>query len=364
MQEPWEVLTKNKTAFRVFTPFWKAHQLSYQPLPPLPAPEILPNLSKTIASLDIDDLQLLPTIPWDKGIAATWHPGEKSARARLQQFLDTGMQDYATARDRPDQSGSSRLSPHLHFGEISPKQIVSAVTNYVQANKQAGILKSAETFIRELGWREFAYHLLFHFPHTIEKPLNERFATFPWQSDYRSPLKAWQQGRTGFPIIDAGMRELWHTGWMHNRVRMLVASLLTKNLRIPWQQGERWFWDTLVDADLASNVLGWQWTAGCGADAAPYFRIFNPVTQGERHDPNGDYVRRWVPELTELPAKYIHKPWETPSPILDECGVRLGDTYPYPIIDLRQSRQQALAMYDSIKTTPTSSRNNSRYSAR
>ena len=237
---------------------------------------------------------------------------------------------------------TSRLSPHLHFGELSPRQILATL------HETAG--GRAEAFVRELGWREFAHHLLYHFPHTTDEPLDERFRFYPWQHATKD-LHAWQRGRTGIPLVDAGMRELWHTGWMHNRVRMVVASFLTKNLRIAWQEGTRWFWDTLVDADLANNTLGWQWTAGCGADAAPYFRVFNPVLQAEKFDPQGAYVRHWVPELAQLPDQWLNEPWHAPAAVLDEAGVELGRTYPRPIVDLKSSRENALDGYKSLQST-------------
>jgi deoxyribodipyrimidine photo-lyase len=261
----------------------------------------------------------------------------------LNRFLEEGLSEYELARDRPDYRGTSRLSPHLHFGEIGPRQLWSAVRGHPTVRAGAD-----ECFLRELGWREFAHHLLFHFPQTPEQPLREQFGQFPWKRD-RASLRAWQRGRTGFPIVDAGMRELWHTGWMHNRVRMIVASFLVKDLLGPWQDGAAWFWDTLVDADLANNTLGWQWTAGCGADAAPYFRIFNPVKQGEKFDPAGAYVRRWVPELRALPDAWLQRPWEAPAAVLAESGVELGRSYPRPIIDHGEARTRAMAALQRIK---------------
>ena len=245
----------------------------------------------------------------------------------------------------PGKVGTSRLSPHLHHGEISPRQIWHAVRAHVA---MAGSEADAEHFLRELGWREFSYHLLFHWPSFPDEPFREAFVRFPWRDD-QDALRSWQRGRTGYPIVDAGMRELWHTGWMHNRVRMIVASFLVKHLLVPWQDGEAWFWDTLVDADLASNSASWQWVAGCGADAAPYFRIFNPILQGQKFDGDGDYVRRWVPELAELPKKYVHSPWEAPATGLAEAGVRLGTDYPEPIVDHKTARQRALDAFQALK---------------
>lgn len=240
------------------------------------------------------------------------------------------------------------LSPHLHFGEIGPRHVWQAVQAAASGHNSRGARHGAEKFLSELAWREFSHNLLYNFPHLPHEPMQEKSAGFPWADDEEA-LEAWQRGRTGYPIVDAGMRQLWETGWMHNRVRMIVASLLTKDLIISWKHGARWFWDTLVDADLVNNTQGWQWTAGCGADAAPYFRIFSPVSQGERYDPKGDYVRRWVPELAEMPDTWIHKPWEAPKELLAEAGVKLDETYPLPIIGHSKARERALAAYDQVK---------------
>ncbi len=251
-------------------------------------------------------------------------------------------------RDFPAVEGTSRLSPHLHFGEISPRQIINALREVDRAWSTNELLEQIRCYTRQIGWREFAYHLLYHFPHTPEKPLRPDFEKFPWKTD-SDLLRSWQNGLTGYPIVDAGMRELWETGWMHNRVRMIAASFLVKDLMIPWQEGAAWFWDTLVDADLANNTLGWQWTAGCGADAAPFFRIFNPVLQGEKFDRNGAYIRKWIPELASLPDKWIHKPWKAPEGIVKDAGIVLGKDYPRPIVDHKLARQQALEAFQSIK---------------
>ena len=340
--EPWEVRNQQDKPFRVFTPFWKHCQtrLSQQPLP-LPRPETLPAAAAALPSLSLAELKLLPTIPWDAGMREHWQPGEAGAHALLQTFIDTAAQNYKTERDRPDKPGTSRLSPHLHFGEISPRQIVAELSAQNVA---------ADAYVRELGWREFSHHLLYHFPHTSDKPLDERFGNFPWDKN-AAGLKAWQRGQTGVPLVDAGMRELWHTGIMHNRVRMVVASFLTKNLRLHWLEGARWFWDTLVDADLPNNTQGWQWTAGCGADAAPYFRVFNPVLQAERFDPQFAYIRNWLPELARLPDKWIARPWDAPAAELSKAGIELGRHYPAPIVDLGFSREAALIAYGQIKVT-------------
>ncbi|NWG46472.1 MAG: deoxyribodipyrimidine photo-lyase, partial [Alphaproteobacteria bacterium] len=278
----------------------------------------------------------------------SWTPGEAGARERLAAFLAEAAPAYAADRDRPDRAGTSRLSPHLHFGEISPRTIFAAVRHAEESGRLPG--KAADKFRAELGWREFAHSLLFHHPELPHTPLREAFASFPWGED-EAALRAWQRGRTGYPIVDAGMRELWHTGWMHNRVRMIVASFLVKDLLIPWQKGAAWFWDTLVDADLANNAASWQWVAGCGADAAPYFRVFNPVLQGEKFDPEGAYVRRWVPELARLPDAFIHKPWQADIRTLKEAGVGLGTSYPEPMVDHADARTRALAAFEELKSS-------------
>jgi len=345
LYEPWQITRAGKLPYKVFTPYWKALQAAGLDQPLLSAPSLMPPVASSIASLPIETLELLPKIPWDGGLREHWQPGESGALARLETFLATTLAEYGTLRDRPDRAGVSRLSPHLHFGEIGPRQIVQAV------HASAPFPASAECYLRQLVWREFAHHLLYHFPHTPTQALNERFGDFPWAEVDRVRLAAWQRGETGIPFVDAGMRELWRTGWMHNRVRMVTASLLTKNLRYPWLVGARWFWDTLVDAGLANNTLGWQWVAGCGADAAPYFRIFNPVLQGERFDPEGAYVRHWLPELASLPANWIHRPWlwmASPT-MLQKAGVCLGQNYPLPIVDLKHSREHALAAFASLK---------------
>ena len=345
--EPWTVQTKQQTPFKVFTPFWRACQLQLPQLPtPFPPPDHFALSSRSLTSLTVDELQLLPSIKWYAGFEKRWTPGEHSALQQLQAFIDKPVDGYSSFRDQPAVPGTSSLSPHLHFGEIGPRQIVAA-TNAAELIGSAQ--QSADVFVKEVGWREFAYHLLYHFPHTTEQPLDQRFNHFPWQEN-KSLLTAWKKGRTGVPLVDAGMRELWHTGWMHNRVRMIVASYLTKNLRMHWLHGARWFWDTLVDADLASNTLGWQWTAGCGADAAPYFRVFNPVLQAERFDPDAGYIRKWVPELAGLSNRWMACPWQAPETELMNANIRLGQDYPHPIVDLAESREAALEAYSQFKT--------------
>lgn len=339
LAEPWEIETGSGGAYRVFTPFWRNLSARITPIAPIPRPARLHGVGAR--SLTIDELALLPKIPWDAGFRDHWSPGEAGAIAALERFLDGAVGPYPTERDRPDRIGTSRLSPHLHFGEVGPRQIVHALA-------ERGLLERGAAFVRELGWREFSTHLLHHFPHTSDAPLNAEFERFPWAEPEPALLHAWQRGRTGIPIVDAGMRELWSTGWMHNRVRMIVASFLTKNLRYHWLHGARWFWDTLLDADLANNTQGWQWSAGSGADAAPYFRIFNPVLQGERFDPDGNYVRRHVPELARVPSKVIHKPW-TLRPVEQEALGLAGAPYSRPIVDLAASREAALAAYHGMR---------------
>jgi len=347
LAEPWELRTQGGGPFQVFTPFWRKLLATIEPPAPLPAPPplqgALPPPAAWPASLALAALGYLPRIPWDSGLAAHWQPGEAGAARQLEAFVDASLRGYADARDRPATPGTSRLSPWLHHGELSPRQVWHAVLA-AEPGARGG------KFLAELVWREFSYHLLHHFPHTPDAPLRAQYAGFPWRED-AALLAAWQRGRTGVPLVDAGMRELWHTGWMHNRVRMICASFLVKNLLQPWTAGARWFWDTLVDADLAANTQGWQWTAGCGADAAPFFRIFNPVTQSERFDPQGAYLRRWLPELAQLDDRAIHAPWEQKEPLLRGAGVVLGESYPRPLVSLADSRQAALAAFQSLRAT-------------
>jgi len=334
--EPWQIATKQDEPYRVFTPYWRNLRAQLSVTAPLPVPSSL-RLSKTKGSMPLESLALLPRISWDSGLREAWTPGEQGAQEMLELFGDDAIGDYVQARDLPARHGTSRLSPHLHFGEISPRQIhhaLHAQALRVDAKRRPDI----EPYLRQLGWREFAHHLLYHFPRTPTDNFDPRFDGFRWAAADEVLLQRWQQGRTGIPLVDAGMRELWHTGWMHNRVRMIVASFLTKNLRQHWQHGARWFWDTLVDADLANNTLGWQWVAGCGADAAPYFRVFNPVTQSLKFDPQGIYLRRWLPELAEAPTALLHEPWKDPA-LLKRSG------YPAPMVDLGASRAEALAAY-------------------
>lgn len=343
--EPWRVLKNDGTHYKVFTPYYRRGCLQ-QPAPrrPLPAPEKM-QLLKLDNSLAIDALSLLPEINWHKKMEGHWDISEAGARDRLDKFIFNGIQDYRDGRNFPDRENVSRLSPYLHFGQLSVNTAWHAA---LDAAPMIGNEKSLDTFLSELGWREFSYYLLYHYPQLPTENLQPRFDRFPWEKDGEAELRAWQTGQTGYPLVDAGMRELWQTGYMHNRVRMVVGSFLVKNLLIHWHSGEQWFWDCLVDADLASNSASWQWVAGCGADAAPFFRIFNPITQSEKFDKEGDYIRRYVPELSGMPAKYIHAPWLAPEEVLEKAGVEIGGNYPAPIVDVKASRERAL---DAFKLT-------------
>ena len=342
LAEPWAIQSQNGTPYRVYTPYARTLRATLTLPAPQPAPRALPLSPARLKSLPLKELGLLPRIHWDAGLARSWQPGEAGAAQRLRRLASL-LPGYVRARDVPGADGTTRLAPHLHFGELSPRQVWRALAQAV-SRKTAGNLRGAEMLERELLWREFAQHVLHHFPQTPDAPLNPRFAGFPW---LRAPklLAAWQHGRTGIPIVDAGMRELWATGSMHNRVRMITASFLTKHAGIDWRSGARWFWDTLVDADLASNTLNWQWVAGCGADAAPYFRIFNPVLQSRKFDAQGEYLRRWLPELARLPDRHIHEPWRAPELVLHAGGVRLGKDFPAPVLDLSTARSAALARW-------------------
>jgi deoxyribodipyrimidine photo-lyase len=346
--EPWTIANRSGKPFQVFTPFWRYCRTQAEPAAPLLAPRRLTGPGKWPRSLALAALELEPKIDWAGGIRNAWQPGERGAQTRLRRFIDDAFAEYDELRNRPDLPGTSRLSPHLHFGEVSPGQVWHALKQAAEAAKPPVCDWKDSQFLTELGWREFAYHLLHHFPHTPERPLRAEFEHFPWKQN-PAWLKAWQRGRTGYPLVDAGLRELWTTGWMHNRVRMVVASFLVKHLQMTWVEGARWFWDTLVDADLANNTLGWQWTAGCGADAAPYFRIFNPVAQGERFDPEGAYVRHWVPELARLPDRWLQQPWRAPAAVLTQAGVALGATYPEPVISHFAAREVALEAYAKVR---------------
>jgi deoxyribodipyrimidine photo-lyase len=344
--EPWENLKQDGTPYKIFTPFYKYAIANNPPAAPSPAANANFDTVKCLQGKNrIDDLNLLPEINWYEQIASQWQPGELGARQRLQNFAENGLYDYRDGRDYPAKRSVSMLSPHLHFGEISPREAASVV-------KQVGDIDSNEEqaahFIRELAWREFSYYTLYHFPHICQQNMKSQFDRFPWVKDQKS-LCLWQQGQTGFPLVDAGMRELWQTGTMHNRVRMIVGSFLVKNLMIHWLEGARWFWDCLLDADLANNSCSWQWVAGSGADAAPYFRIFNPVTQSTKFDPEGSYIRKYVPELNGLSNKAIHDPSSAAASELEKAGVILGEHYPRAIVDLKESRVRALDAYKALR---------------
>ena len=345
LHDPTRLLTGEKKPFRVYTPFWKALERDGEPHEPIEAPKTLNGIDKTPKSEALDDWGLLPTKPdWASTFPEVWTPGEEAAREHLDAFVEGAIDGYKADRDRPAISATSLLSPYLALGEISPARVWHA-TRGLDAPTEDVI-----HFRKELAWREFCYHLLFHFPKLAEKNWNARFDEFPWQSNEKQ-FKAWTRGMTGYPIVDAGMRQLWKHGWMHNRVRMIAASFLIKHLMIDWRRGETWFRDTLVDADPASNAANWQWVAGSGADASPFFRIFNPILQGEKFDPDGTYVRTFVPELETLDAAWIHKPFDAPESALKTAGIDLGKTYPKPIVDHRKARESALAAFKSLKTS-------------
>lgn len=343
LNEPHTVSTGAGKAYKVYTPYWK--KVKDRTVEPPATIQMIQDgfYQDAVNSLSLDSLELLPRLSWGDKLAAFWEPSEEAAQKRLTKFLEDRVETYHEDRDLPTCEGTSALSPYLHWGQIGPRQVMTTLKSTCDLRA-----KGPRIFAKEIYWREFAYNVLYHFPHTPDEPLQEKYSDFPWESD-SDLLKRWQTGKTGYPIVDAGMRQLYETGWMHNRVRMIVSSLLVKHLLQDWKEGAKWFWDTLVDADLASNTLGWQWSGGCGADAAPYFRIFNPITQGQKFDPEGAYVRRWVPEIAKLPNKYIHEPWEAPDGILQHAGVRLGEDYPEPVIEHKAGRERALAALASLK---------------
>lgn len=336
--EPWQVLKQDETPYKVFTPYYRKGCLKTTPREPMGTPKDISFATHNVSKGSLDDLNLMPDIEWYKDMDDFWDVSEKGAHDRLNTFLEDGLQTYKENRNRPDFENVSRLSPYLHHGEISPHQVWHIARAYAHTNSIPE--SDIDCFCSELGWREFSYYLLYHFPKITWENFQEKYNAFPWIAQESNDLERWRRGQTGIPIVDAGMRQLWQTGWMHNRVRMVVASLLVKNMLVHWHRGEEWFWDTLVDADLASNSASWQWVAGSGADAAPYFRIFNPVTQGEKFDPNGDYIRKYVPELESFDTRYIHKPWQSPNPPAN---------YPAPIVDLKESRERALEALQSTK---------------
>jgi len=349
LHEPWEVLKSDGKPYQVFTAFWKALLSLPEPSLPLAAPTRILAPDVWPDSLPLPDLGLVNQEDWTENLREIWSPGSEGAMSRLERFIDEFLWTYTEDRDRPDREGTSRLSPHLHFGEISPRYVWHAAREHAENHRKKGKPEGVWSFLRELAWREFAYQLLFHFPYTPDQPLKPEFMDFPWKKNTAAALEAWQQGRTGYPLVDAGMRELRATGWMHNRARMITASFLVKDLLISWVEGAKWFWDTLVDADLANNTFGWQWTAGCGADAAPYYRIFNPVLQGEKFDPNGEYVRRWLPELAALPNHAIHQPWTASALSSADDAIEHGKSYPPPMVDHLEARQNALFALSTIK---------------
>lgn len=340
--EPWNIKKSDGTPYKVFTPFYRKGCLqNEEPREPLQIPSNVKYIIDHKKTFELSKFNLLPEIRWDKKLEPHWSIGEEGAFKSFLSFIDKGLSNYKEGRNFPSKPYISKLSPHLHFGEISPNQIWHRI-------RDIGDNKNIEHFCSELGWREFSYNLLYNNPDLPIKNLQSKFDDFPWSKNL-DHLSAWKKGKTGIPMVDAGMRELWQTGYMHNRLRMIVGSFLVKNLRLHWHYGERWFWNTLVDADLANNSAGWQWIAGCGADAAPYFRIFNPVSQGQKFDPNGEYIRRYIPEIISLPDKYLFCPWEAPDHILSDCGIALGKTYPNPIVDLKISRNEAMLAFKSLK---------------
>ncbi|MBY0502178.1 MAG: DNA photolyase family protein [Alphaproteobacteria bacterium] len=344
LAEPWTLKTRSDSPYQVFNPFFKALQAleSFSPLLPIPP---LKGYKGSILSDCLEDWGIYPQPDWSQGLSQEWAPGEEGAHKNLTSFLSQALPGYSVYRNFPDERSTSKLSPYLHWGEISPRQVWHSVLNTCLGEPS----QNEWSFLKEIAWREFAYYLLYHFPELPTKSLRRQFDQFPWIKD-KEYLQKWQKGMTGYPIVDAGMRELWKTGWMHNRVRMITASFLVKHLLISWQEGAAWFYDTLVDADIANNALNWQWVAGCGVDSAPYFRIFNPVLQGQKFDPQGKYVRKWVPEIQLLPDQYIHNPWEAPTGALKSAGVELGKSHPFPIVDHKKARARALEAFATAQS--------------
>lgn len=339
--EPWTIKNQAGEYYKKFTPFYRKGCLAAaEPRKPMAKPESLKLRHIDDEGLPLEAMNLLPEQNWDVSMMEHWTVGEEGALQRLDDFLRHDLADYKVGRDFPAKRSVSRLSPHLHFGSISPHQIWHTV-------RQGHSGVNVDHFCSELAWREFSYYLLYHFPQLPKKNFQAKFDQFPWVKN-KKHLRAWQQGKTGYPIVDAGMRELWQTGYMHNRVRMIVASFLVKNLMIDWREGERWFWDCLVDADEASNCASWQWVAGCGTDAAPYFRIFNPILQGKKFDPEGVYIKQYVPELEALSEKYLFAPWEAPADALQQAGIKLGRDYPQPIVDIKETRERALSAFKQL----------------
>ncbi len=341
--EPWQILKKDGTPYKIFTPFYKKGCLGFSP-PRKPEIKKINFFNHKISSLTVLDLELIKNSSWENKIYANWEIGESFAFKKMQDFLANGLKDYADGRNFPNKLNVSRLSPYLHWGQISPHLIWYSLDS---KNGEINLL-NIEIFKSELGWREFFYNLLYHFPSIQHQNLQRKFDNFPWE-DNNEFLTLWKKGKTGYPIVDAGMRELWETGYMHNRARMITGSFLVKNLLQHWKHGERWFWDCLFDADHASNSASWQWVAGTGTDAAPYFRIFNPITQGKKFDPNGDYIKRFVPELENVPLKYLFTPWDCPPEVCKDINFKIGLSYPSPIVEVALSREKALSAFSTIK---------------
>ncbi|MEQ8822313.1 MAG: deoxyribodipyrimidine photo-lyase [Sumerlaeia bacterium] len=351
LMPPWELKTGAGTPYSVYTPYWKSMRKAACIPEPLPAVGKLGKSSKSPASKTVEDLDLLPSIPWDESILAYWKPyiGEKNAWSQFERYLSGDAAEYSDLRNLPARDATSHMSPALHWGEVSPRQLFHAIEEKKKGTTSDSIRKSYETYQSEIAWRDFSAYVMFHFPHTSTDPLKPEFDAFPWNEVTEENFGRWRRGQTGYPIVDAAMRQLWAIGWMHNRCRMIVASFLCKDLRLHWIEGAKWFYDTLVDADLCSNNMGWQWSAGCGADAQPFFRIFNPIGQGEKFDPDGAYIKQWCPELSNVPPKFIHKPWEMNRGELELCGVLLGRDYPEPMVDHKTERQKALDGYEKVK---------------
>ena len=341
--EPWEVLKSDGTPYKIFTPFYQRGCLNQRP-PRKPISKKIFFFDHQIKSLKLNDLNLLKNKNWEDKVVNHWEIGELFAKKKINDFFENGLSNYSEGRNFPNQKNVSRISPYLHWGQISVNSIWYKIDEFKKEIEN----KNIEIFKTELGWREFFYNLMFHFPYIQNQNLQKKFNKFPWESNSKF-LNFWKKGLTGYPIVDAGMRELWQTGYMHNRVRMITGSFLVKNLLLHWHNGEKWFWDCLFDADYASNSASWQWVAGTGTDAAPYFRIFNPITQGKKFDPDGQYIKKFVPELMNIPIKYLHSPWECPQNILDEINLNIGKDYPLPIVDVKLSREKALDAFSSLK---------------
>ena len=344
LSEPWEIKNKSDSFFKVFTPFWKKNfeVLEKQKLKLSSSKKYSFYDTDINSNIKISKLKLnIPKKEWMKKLLDNWNIGESAARLKLKNFINEKLKDYSIGRDRPDIAFTSKISPHLHFGEISAKRV------FIEVMKSKIDESNKKKYLTEIGWRDFSYNLIFNYPEMTELPIQSKFNKFPWLKD-KTSLKTWQAGKTGIPIVDAGMKELYKTGWMHNRVRMIVGSFLTKNLLLHWKEGEKWFFNTLVDADIGSNSAGWQWISGSGADASPYFRIFNPVLQGKKFDPNGDYVKKFIPTFTKVPLKFIHSPWEMPIEEQEKHNFILGRDYPKPVVDLSETRKRALEAFKSI----------------